>query len=238
MAYRRTHDSRTTTPDLEGSDLFTYMFWDLLYNAAVSDNWGRFDANLRVLRSKAFPQHTDQVELQQIETALQFYAERTMVRLYFVRGHRLGQIVNFDAWQYDTVRNRGLTGGQYPAEPCSEQPAERAAPSADGPSGILAVYAEAFPGADAAKDRGFSRRLDQHGEEALTFALGELVDNRATVKKPWSYVDGILARRASGEPDERPAAQASPDEPLPAAHRPPKKDSWELPGYDPTAVTP
>ena len=113
MAYRQKHDSKSDSPDFIGSDLFTFQFWDEMFGANVSDNFGVFKDDLEVLRTQAFPKHLHLVTPEQIAVALDWYEAKGMIRRGTCRGRNYGEIVNFDKHQPQTVRNRGKKG-KYP----------------------------------------------------------------------------------------------------------------------------
>lgn len=100
--WRKLHTKTVESIDLnEMPDDFTRLFWVLL--PLGLDSEGRCTDNSIFIRSKIFPMRCD-VTLEQVESAMAWFANRGMIERYRVDGRNYFQAVNFHKYQGKTDR--------------------------------------------------------------------------------------------------------------------------------------
>src|SRR3990167_5365678 len=112
MPNRIIRESCTTSPTLDAlSDGAERMFWRL---TTIADDYGRFDADPRVLLAKCFPLRVGRISIKTIEKYVREMVKSSLISLYEVAGRIYGYFLTWEKHQ----RLRAKTS-KYP-EPCQQ----------------------------------------------------------------------------------------------------------------------
>jgi len=110
--YRKLHAKTVESFDFnEMPDDFTRLFWVLLPLGLSRE--GTLPATPALVRSKIFPLRED-ITFDMIRVALNWFAERDMIRFYEAEGHQYLWAVNFAHYQGNTVKE---SDSNYPPPP-------------------------------------------------------------------------------------------------------------------------
>lgn len=116
------------------------LFWRLITTA---DDFGRFEADLRVILSNCFPLKVEMLRVKKIGEWMEELCKADLVRAYSVNGKRFGY---FPTW--DKHQQRRAKHSKFPA------PAGRAVPDAVGASVMRPDGRGSFPGEPCAVSAG------------------------------------------------------------------------------------
>lgn len=150
--YRKLHTKLTESFDFaEMPDDFTRLMWVMLPLTASRD--GTLPAHTTLIMSKLFPLRKD-VESEQVQAALDWYAAHDMIRYYDADGRRYLWIVNFAHYQGVTTKE---AESEYPPIPDelrtnSGLAREQRESSASTDAVFSIQYADAGASAAAAQD--------------------------------------------------------------------------------------
>ena len=98
--YRKLHTQILESPDFtEMPDDFTRVTWVLLM--LVLDSKGRGVDSARAMQSKIYPTRED-VSIEQVQIALDYFADHGMITRYQAKGRRYFYQTNFEKYQGDT----------------------------------------------------------------------------------------------------------------------------------------
>ena len=124
MPSRIIRDSIRTSPTLdELSDGAERMFWRLV---TVADDYGRFEADPRVLLSQCFPLRVDRLKVKQIAEWFEEMVKTDLARCYQVNGRTYGY---FPTWEkYQRIRAKE---SRYPAPPSARNAPHEPASAAE-----------------------------------------------------------------------------------------------------------
>lgn len=198
--------------------IFTTLFYVGLWNFA--DDAGRGRARAKELNGLLFGGR-DNIDVSQVEEALQELADRGRILLYTADGMRLFQIVKW--WQHQKIDKP--TASRFPAPEGFSEP--KSAPTgelSENSPKPLRIVAEAYPtpsgtedGRRKTEDGTGSRKLED-GNGTTEGGLGETVTPAASVPSVRSFGTSASSVQSVPEP-------AHPQPPSPPPNRPPE---WRL----------